>query len=197
MTNLFRHTMSISQFLQALGGLGMCFGIAFLLSPLMPRATISLQPDLATDGQVLGVTSQISDSETTNPLTENRLIIPTIGVDAPVHEGLSEATLQQGIWRIPESSTPDRGSNTVLTAHRWQRLAGPNTFYHLDNLVVGDVLSVQWQGQKYWYKVTTKFETTSDNMSIEQPTDGAILTLYTCELWWNSDKRLVVVAERI
>ncbi len=177
-------------------------GIAFVVMPLVPNAMFaSKQTD--TISLVLGATT-IAGFETEATVQpeqmnsqENRLFVPEIGVDAIIHEGESEAALRQGIWRIPTSSTPDRGSNTVLTAHRWQWLSGPNTFYHLDKLAVGNVISVRWEGQKYLYKVSAKFETTSDDLSIEQPTNQPILTLYTCELWWNSDTRLVVVAERV
>ena len=49
----------------------------------------------------------------------NRVIITKIGVNAPIVESKSaEYGLSKGSWRIPESSTPDKGGNTVITGHR-------------------------------------------------------------------------------
>ncbi len=200
MHKLFTHTISVRQLLRLSSVLCFVFGGAFLLMPVVPNVQLAstVAPIVP---QVLGVTTSekfqpAALPEQTNP-QENRLIIPEIGVDAVINEGASEDTLLSGIWRIPTSSTPDKGSNTVLTAHRFQWLTGANTFYHLDKLNTGHVISVLWNGQKYLYKVSSTFETTSDDLSIEQPTNQPILTLYTCKLWWDSDTRLVVIAERV
>ncbi|HYF04875.1 MAG TPA: hypothetical protein VEA59_01755, partial [Patescibacteria group bacterium] len=42
----------------------------------------------------------------------NLLSIPSIGIDSEVFEGRTESTLLKGIWRIPTTSTPDKGGNT-------------------------------------------------------------------------------------
>lgn len=121
------------------------------------------------------------------------LLIPKIEVASPIYEGSSEGTLKKGIWRVPNSSNPALGSNTVLTAHRFQYTFGPQTFYHLDKLVVGDRMYVYWQGKEYMYEVSETFAVSDTTVEIEQPTDERILTLYTCELF-DMSKRLVVKA---
>ncbi len=198
MHKLFSHSMTIRQFLQLSSVLCFVFGWAFVAMPFIPQ--VKLASKATTIPQVLGVTTpdeiEAVAPKQPNP-QENRLLIPEIGVDAVIHEGASEDTLLNGIWRIPTSSTPDKGSNTVLTAHRFQWLTGANTFYHLDKLKNGDVISVMWQGQKYLYKVSANVEVTADDMSVEASTDTAALTLYTCKLWWNTDQRIVIVANQI
>lgn len=125
---------------------------------------------------------------------ENKLVIPKIGVDAAILEGDSEAVLDKGIWRRPVGSTPDKGSNTVLTAHRFKYLSGPNTFYNLDKLALGDTFDVIWSGVTRTYKVSAIHTVTPKQTEIENATDEPIVTLYTCTPLWTSTKRLVVVA---
>lgn len=80
---------------------------------------------------------------------ENTLFIPKIGVNGQIYEGKTEDTLNLGIWRRPKTSTPDKGGNTVLAAHRFLYTSGPITFYHLDKLVMGDKITVFWNKQRY------------------------------------------------
>lgn len=129
------------------------------------------------------------------PLRENTLIIPKIRVFGEVNEGEDESILSQGIWRRPNSSTPDQGSNTVVVAHRFLYTKGPNTFYHLDKIAVGDELSLAWEGEIYNYRVREIKEVEPTAIEVEAPTEEPILTLYTCTPLWTAEKRLVVIAE--
>lgn len=124
----------------------------------------------------------------------NWLGMSSIGVDGAIHEGQNEDTLLQGIWHRPASSTPDKGSNTVLAAHRFLYLSGGNTFYHLDQVKLGDGLDVRWNGRLYSYVVYRAETVSSRSVEIEAPTPDAIITLYTCTPLWTSENRLVVQA---
>jgi LPXTG-site transpeptidase (sortase) family protein len=136
---------------------------------------------------VLGAASRIP--------AENTLVIPKIGVDALIFEGTSETTLERGLWRRPKTGTPSTGGNTVITAHRFKYLTGPNTFYHLDKLAVGDSLTIYWEGKTYHYRVTSSEVVAADAFIIEENSPEPRLTLYTCTPLWTSSKRLVVRAE--
>ena len=124
----------------------------------------------------------------------NTLTIPQIGVDTEIVEGATEDALLKGAWRRPNSSTPDKGGNTVIAAHRFMYLSGPKTFYYLDKIKESDVFSLVWQGKKYEYKVYSVNEVSSKQVDIENPTEEPIVTLYTCTPLWTSEKRLVVRA---
>ncbi len=140
--------------------------------------------------EVLGYTDTI--------VKENRLYIPSIWVDVEIVEGSSDKVLSQGAWRRPNSSTPKKGSNTVVTAHRYQYTPPSNkTFYNLDKVEEGDSIVVYWEGDTYEYEVRDTFIVKPDQVEIEQATDEPILTLYTCHPLFTADKRLVVVAELI
>lgn len=131
----------------------------------------------------------------------NRVIIKKIGVDAPIVEGAeneSKKALSKGAWRIPEASTPEKGSNTVISAHRYKYLPPNNlTFYLLDKLVAGDIVNVIWEGKLYNYKMTESKIVPPTEISILDPTAKPILTLFTCDPIWSEENRLVVIAELI
>lgn len=125
----------------------------------------------------------------------NKVVIPSIGVNGVIYEGNSAATLNNGIWRRPNTSTPDRGSNTVLTAHRFLYESGPITFYHLDKVKPGDKIYTLWNNKRYEYEVYEIKEVLPTQVEVESPTNESILTLYTCTPLWTAEKRLVVRAK--
>lgn len=176
-------------------------------SPLIPEASLSIsavgdptngyryRSDLAEKGKELGLIPR--DVELESQPVSNWLVIPEIGVDSRVYEGQDVSTLSRGIWRRPKSSTPDRGGNTVLVAHRFLFTDGPNTFYHLPKMTEGDYFSVFWNQAEYLYQVFDVREVLPKDTYIEEQTDESIVTLYTCTPLWTSDKRLVVKARLI
>ncbi len=126
---------------------------------------------------------------------ENRLVIPEIFVNTLINEGADEsALLKLGMWRRPNTSTPDKGGNTAIAGHRFLHTRGTDTFYHLEKVEIDDVILVYWEGIEYVYKVFEIVEVTPDQIEIEYNTADPILTLYTCTPLWTSEKRLVVKA---
>ncbi len=129
-------------------------------------------------------------------LTGNRLIIPTIGVHIPIVEGNDESVLYKGAWRRPNTGTPDKGGNTVITGHRFHYIPPNNkTFYNLNKVVKDSKVFVFWKEKEYIYKVYETFIVEPTQVEIEEPMEGNILTLYTCHPLWTADKRLVVRAK--
>ena len=131
----------------------------------------------------------------------NRVIIKKIGVDAPIIEAPESelnTALNKGAWRMPQTSTPEKGSNTVISAHRFKYLPPNNlTFYLLDKLAVGDIVNVIWENKEYDYRVVESKIVLPTEISILDATDKPILTLFTCDPIWSQDKRLVVIGELI
>jgi len=128
---------------------------------------------------------------------DNRLVIPQIGVDGAILEGATDATLDKGIWHRPDTGTPGKPGNVVLVAHRFYELNGPNTFYSLNELSVGNRFAIFWQGTEYDYIVTNTQVVAPTDLSIESPTTDQTVTLYTCTPLWTSASRLVVTAKPI
>lgn len=127
----------------------------------------------------------------------NNIVIPKIGVDTQILEGKSAQTLNNGLWHRPKTSTPDLGSNTVITGHRFMYSTGNKTFYHLDKLAVGDPITVYWKGKAYGYRVTKQEVVPPTQTQIEESTTDERLTLYTCTPLWTSKNRLVVTATKV
>ena len=141
------------------------------------------------DKKVLGASTAQNKSQ------KNHVVIKKIGVDTNILEGLNESVLNRGVWRLPYTSTPDKGGNTVLTAHRYLEKVGPRTFYHLDKIEVGDKITVMWEGVEYQYDVISTQVVPSTAVEVEKPTLEPILTLYTCTPLWTSKDRIVVRAK--
>jgi sortase A len=131
-------------------------------------------------------------------LEGNFLVIPTIGVHINIVEGSKETVLFKGAWRRPNTSTPEKGGNTVITGHRYHYVPPNNkTFYNLNKLEIDSKIFVYWKKKEYAYKVYDTFIVEPHQIEIEENTDEDILTLYTCHPLWTSDKRYVVRAKLI
>jgi len=143
---------------------------------------------------------QIQKTVASKPLPQSidanaeQLLIPSMVLDEPIHEGKDLHTLRQGLWRLPYTSTPDKGSNTVIVAHRFTYTNPRGTFYHLDKVQAGDPIAILWHGKKYTYTVRQVQQVPPTQISVEAPTKEAQLTLYTCTPLWNPKDRLVVTA---
>lgn len=131
---------------------------------------------------------------------ENRIIIPKIGVDIPYQKG--EAALDTGAWwRHPERGNPSEGGNFILAAHRFEMQLTPKAtwdkspFYHIDKLVVGDEIIVDYNGTRYGYKINSISNVKPTQVEIEAPSEEAKLTIYSCGLGGAKVDRHAIVAE--
>jgi LPXTG-site transpeptidase (sortase) family protein len=128
----------------------------------------------------------------------NSLIIPAMLLNQPTLEGSEKDwfnILKNGIWRWPGSSTPDKGGNTVLLAHRFSYTGPRGAFYDLNKLQPGDKIGLIWNDKTYVYKVVSSAQVPPTDTSIEDNTPDSRLTLFTCTPLWHPVNRLVVVAK--
>ena len=128
----------------------------------------------------------------------NSLIIPAMLLQEPTLEGPksnSFSLLKDGIWRWPDSSTPDKGGNTVFLAHRFSYTGPHGAFYYLDKLKVGDSIGLVWNNKTYTYRVASTTTVPPTAVYIQDNTTDSRITLFTCTPLWNPVNRLVVVAE--
>lgn len=136
-------------------------------------------------------------------LDENRLYVPKIGIDVEIVTGVTEETLEGGAWhRKPENGDPS-GGNFVLAAHRFNlgytpgQTRAKSPFYHIDLLDDGDEIYVDYDGQRYAYKVNKKYKVDSNAGQIEDRSKNAKMTLYSCDLRGPIEGREVVEAELV
>jgi LPXTG-site transpeptidase (sortase) family protein len=131
-------------------------------------------------------------------VSKNRLIIKSIGVNAPIVEAKGEWGLDRGAWRMPESSTPDKGGNTVISGHRFKYLPPNNTtFYLFHKLKNGESIKVVWIGKEYEYRISEIKKVKKTDVSILDQTMYPVLTLFTCDPIYSQENRLVVIAKPV
>lgn len=141
--------------------------------------------------------SQIA--RTDNKPQGNSLIIPVMMLNQPTLEGPASNwfnLLKEGVWRWPDSSTPDKGGNTVFLAHRFSYTGPHGAFYYLNKLKTGDEIGVVWNSKTYHYRVASVTEVPPTQTSIEDNTSDSRITLFTCTPLWHPVNRLVIVAEQ-
>lgn len=151
---------------------------------------------------VFSFSTLAAQAATTAPTVKkiaNRIIIKKINVDAPIIDSKNGSwALMRGMWRLPKTSTPDKGSNTVISGHRWlYKYPHKMTFWALDKVKIGDEIIIVWNGKTIKYRV---FETKIVNQyatSILNPTKEPILTIFTCDPIYVGKNRLVVLAKPI
>jgi LPXTG-site transpeptidase (sortase) family protein len=142
-----------------------------------------------------------------------RIIIPAIGVDAP----LSRKSLDgDGFMQIPNgpedvawydfTASPGEGSNVVFSGHLDYRGYGPAVFYRLADLSEGDVVEVRTKdGSMHLYAVSASVAYDAADAPVSDivgPTSREVVTLITCSGTFNGpplgySHRLVVRAEPV
>lgn len=160
-----------------------------LVTPFLPQVTYQVN-------QVFSEPQQVETPEQRAVIdrSTDHVVIPKIGLDQKIWFGDNEKLVNKGVWHIPKSSTPDKGSNTVLVGHRFT-YKDPAVFYHLDKVVAGDPIIAVYGGKLYTYKVRETKLVNPEDVYIEDPTEDEILTLYTCHPVWSVRQRLVVIAD--
>ncbi|MGN1411967.1 MAG: class D sortase [Oscillospiraceae bacterium] len=101
---------------------------------------------------------------------------PTVDISVPVYWGSNSTLLEKGACQPTTSAVIGTDGNTVIDAH-------VNTFFaNLDNLQVGDIVTLNTNYGEFTYQVREKIEFNKDNNSYVNPKDENILTLYTCKI---------------
>lgn len=161
-----------------------------LITPILPKLTFWAQTKVLDRNPISLQPSAVPEIDR----TRNRLIIPSLRLDQAIHEGLDERTVHRGIWHRPNTSSPDKGSNTVLVGHRFS-YSDPAVFYNLDQVKTGEQIAYVHNQKIYVYTIKEIKIVSPQAMEVEAPTDENRLTIYTCAPLWSTRDRLVVTAE--
>ena len=155
---------------------------AYQWQRLHPTPVVNIGHTTAVAAAKPGVPAPPSAAEAANviPITDNRVIIPKIGVDTPIVEGSSLKVLDktEGVWH--QTGSVNHG-NFVLAGHRFRYLP-PNTstLYNLNKLAPGDEIAVDWLGKRTVYQVTQMEVVPENDVALLNPTAKPQLTLYSC-----------------
>ncbi|MGI9076598.1 MAG: class D sortase [Gemmatimonadaceae bacterium] len=118
------------------------------------------------------------------------LVIPRIGLDEIVVEGVDGTALNAGPGHLPGSAIPGERGNAVVSAHRDRH------FSNLDRMAVGDtVITETLTGRVTWVVSSRKVVGRGTPALYDTPT--AVLTLTTCwpvRYFGSAPDRLLLVA---
>jgi LPXTG-site transpeptidase (sortase) family protein len=128
-------------------------------------------------------------------LLPNRLRIPAMVLDSPVHE----VRMNMEEWEVSPmevghhegTGVPGQAGNVVLAAHRDVNSA---LFRELDRLGPGDEVFVSNALGEYRYVVSDVMEVSPEHVEVMYPSDDTRVTLITCTPPGIATRRLVVVA---
>ena len=122
-----------------------------------------------------------------------RLLIPAIGLDEVVVEGVGDDELNAGPGHLPGSAVPGEAGNAVISAHRDRH------FSSLGDLRIGDTVHTETISGRTSWVVTTRRVVRAGKpalFSSEQP----LLTLTTCwplRALGPAPERLIIEAKQI
>ncbi len=128
---------------------------------------------------------------TPGPEQARRIIIPAIGVDAPVVEGDDWEALKKGAGHHIGSANPGERGNCVISAH--DDVYG-EIFRDLPKLKIGDEIIVETETQRYRYVVQQTRIIEPTEVSVMAPTRSPVLTLISCYPYRVDTHRIVVIA---
>jgi LPXTG-site transpeptidase (sortase) family protein len=174
---------------------------------VLPTSTAAIDASPA----VMATTPVPEASQSTATIA--RIVIPAIGVDAPIIVlGLDENRIMQApqdpyavAW-YDFTSRPGAGGNAVFSGHVDWAQVGPAVFYDLRDVDRGDLIEVFLEdGTLFSYRVSRNIvvdEQTTDVDRIIGPTGVDSVTLITCTGDFDRstgryDARLVIRAERV
>lgn len=126
-----------------------------------------------------------------------RVVIPRIGIDLPVIDGIYDPKTQS--WSLTSnkaqfatvtSPSNNQTGDTLLYGHNTAEV-----FYQTANLVVGDRLLIYTDNNHVFeYTYTSSKTTTPTDTSIFSYTGKPQVTLLTCNGWFSSYRRLMFFA---
>lgn len=118
-----------------------------------------------------------------------QLVIPKLGIDLTVNEGIWLTVLDKGPGHWPGTALPGGYGNTVIAGHR---VSHTHPFRHIDLLVPGDAIIVRTATGTFTYSVTGSEVVTPADVWIVAQHPGHTITLFACHPPGSSRYRYVV-----
>ena len=126
-----------------------------------------------------------------------RIVIPAIGLDSPIFEGVDQSAFAHGPGHWPGTAMPGGWGNAVFGGHRTTQT---HPFLNTDQLRAGDEIDfVMPDGWTFVYRVSRVFVVPDNALWIKNQGSGRNLTLFTCNPKGSATSRLVTtgVLDRI
>jgi LPXTG-site transpeptidase (sortase) family protein len=139
------------------------------------------------------VNTQDSPLPVIQEIDADMLFIPKLGVAAPLISSLHDPTapwddlrrdLDDGVSLAPGLSQPGQEGTAWVTGHSsdyaWRSGQYKTVFALLPALTQGDEIVIDYQGERYTYRVTGSEVVHPSNVAAFREREGATLTLMTC-----------------
>jgi sortase A len=122
---------------------------------------------------------------------EGLLVIPAIGLTAPVEQGTDDSVLNVAVGHVPTSVWPGTTGNTVLEAH------DVSYFVNIDQLKAGDTIEYQTPCTSYVYTVQSHqvIQQGAPVYDTPSPTISLVTCWPTDALWFTPNRYLVTASE--
>lgn len=121
------------------------------------------------------------------------LLIPTLGVEMTMYEGIRMRTLDLGPGHWPGSAMPGEIGNVVVGGHRTSK---HKVFRNVDQLVAGDEIVFRDPGGTEHRYLVNRIEVVQpDAIWIINPTETPTATLFACHPPGSTRERIVVFAD--
>lgn len=121
-----------------------------------------------------------------------RIVIPKIGVDKIVVEGVSLRDLKKGPGHFPETPLPGQEGNAAIAGHRTTYGA---PFNRIDELVPGDEIRVETVQGEFRYLVSEQLIVAPTAVEVLEDKGDNRLTLTACHPKYSARQRIIVVAQ--
>lgn len=122
-----------------------------------------------------------------------RLLMPRLGIDEIVIEGVDDFALNAGPGHLPGSAFPGEAGNSIISAHRDRH------FSRLGGIAIGDTIVTEDRTRRTRWVVLSKRVVPADAPALFRTRD-ATLTLTTCwpiRIIGTAPERLLVVAKPV
>ena len=120
-----------------------------------------------------------------------RIVIPKIGVDKIIVEGVSRSDLQKGPGHYPGTPLPGQAGNASIAGHRTTYGA---PFFRVDELEVGDEILVTTLQGSFKYIVSGQSIVAPSEVSVIDDFGDNRLTLTSCHPKYTARERIIITA---
>ncbi|MEO6651723.1 MAG: class E sortase [Ilumatobacteraceae bacterium] len=135
------------------------------------------------------------DSYAAEPVIEvGSIVIPKIGVDMTMYEGIRLSTLDYGPGHWPGTAMPGQAGNVVVGGHR---TSGHAVFRNVDKLTAGDEIIFRDSTGTHTYRVKRVEIVDPSAIWIVNPTPTPTATLFACHPPGSTKQRIVVFADLV
>jgi len=121
-----------------------------------------------------------------------RILIPKIGVDKIVVEGISRDDLKKGPGHYPGTPLPGQPGNSAIAGHRTTYGA---PFHRVDELVPGDEILVTTLQGEFRYEVTGQQIVSPSDVHVVEYQGDDRLTLTACHPKYSARQRIIISAK--